>query len=109
LLINFAMRLCLVTVVIQLGADSIAAFAGVNLVSSSVRRQCKALSAAKLLAKRGGNDEVQYLRAVEEDYWKSLDPLSYKIARKQALGLELLRQGQLEASLEAYDAALAPG
>jgi hypothetical protein len=85
------MRLCLVKVVILLGADTIAAFAGVNFVSSNVRRQSKGL------------------RAVEEDYWKSLDPLSYKIARKQALGLELLRQGQLEASLEAYDAALALG
>jgi hypothetical protein len=99
------MRLCVLSTAVLLGADSIAAFAGVNLVSSTVRRQSKALTAA---AKRA-SDEVQYLRAVEEDYWKSLDPLNYKIARKQVLGLELLRQGQLEASLEAYDAALALG
>jgi hypothetical protein len=97
------MKLCVVISAVVLGADSIAAFAGVHLASSNVRR-CAALA-----AQRGGSDEVQYLRAVEEDYWKSLDPISYKIARKQALGLELLRQGQLEASLEAYDAALALG
>lgn len=50
--------------------------------------------------------EMQAMRALEEEYWKSLDGDDLHIARKQALGIELMRQGQLDAALDAFDAAL---
>ena len=53
--------------------------------------------------------ETQALRALEQDYWKSLDEVEYKVARQQSLGIEYMRQGQLDSALEAFDAALQLG
>lgn len=51
-------------------------------------------------------DDARTLKGLEEEYWKSLDPVSYQFARKQTIGVEMLKMGMLEESLKAFDEAI---
>ncbi|CAM9498510.1 unnamed protein product [Phaeothamnion confervicola] len=51
--------------------------------------------------------EEAHLANLEKEYWSTLDPAEYKVSRSQALGLEMLKLGQLDDALQAFDEALA--